>query len=114
MRARPKVVLFHPRVARPELHRMPWAVLVLAGNIDRDRVEVVIVDGGKEPDPIRALFDACDGALVCGISCFTGNQTVNALKAARALRRRFPALTLVWGGAHPSMYVKETIEDSNV
>lgn len=93
---------------------MPWPVLVLAGNIDRDRFEVKIVDGGKEPDPIRALFDACEGALLCGISCFTGNQTVNALKAARALRRRYPALPLVWGGAHPSMYTKETIEDVNV
>lgn len=114
MRARPKIVLFHPRVALPHLHRMPWSVLVLAGNIDRTRFDVVIVDGGKEPDPIRALFDACEGALCCGISCFTGNQTVNALKAARALRRRHPALPLIWGGAHPSMYVKETIEDVNV
>src|SRR5688572_8744538 len=108
---RQKIVLFHPRVTRPELHRMPWPILALGGNLDRDRFDVVLVDGGKEPDAIGALFAACEDALCVGISCFTGNQTVNALKAARALRRRFPALPLVWGGAHPSMYVRETIED---
>src|SRR5688500_5732188 len=70
-----------------------------------------MIDGGKEPDPIRKLIDAAASAKVVGISCFTGNQTVHALKAARALRRAHPALPLVWGGAHPSMYVKETLAD---
>ena len=70
-----------------------------------------MIDGGKEPDPIRKLIDAAAGAKVVGISCFTGNQTVHALKAARSLRRAYPALPLVWGGAHPSMYVKETLAD---
>src|SRR5688500_1211373 len=49
--------------------------------------------------------------MAVGISSFTGNQTVHALKAARALRRAHPALPIVWGGAHPSMYVKETLAD---
>jgi radical SAM superfamily enzyme YgiQ (UPF0313 family) len=113
-RSKTKIVLFHPRVSRPDLHRLPWSILQLAGNIDRERFEIVLVDGGKEPDAIGALVRAAEGARVAGISCFTGNQTVAALKAARALRRAHPALSLVWGGAHPSMYVRETIADPNV
>ena len=105
---KPRIVLFHPRVSRPEFHRLPWPILTLAGNLPRDRFDVVMIDGGKEPDPIRKLIDASEGAKVAGISCFTGNQTVHALKAARALRRAHPALPIVWGGAHPSMYAKET------
>lgn len=111
---RHRVVLFHPRVSRPEFHRLPWPILQLGGNLDPTRYEVVLVDGGKAPDPIRALNDAAEGASVVGISCFTGNQTVNAIKAARALRRRHPLVPLVWGGAHPSMYVEETLADANV
>ncbi len=106
-----KVVLFHPRVSRPEFHRLPWAILQLGGNLNPERYEVVLVDGGKEPDPIRAVIDAAQGAALVGISCFTGNQTVHAIKAARALRTAYPLLPLVWGGAHPSMYVKETLAD---
>src|SRR5205085_2397573 len=55
---RPRVVLFHPRVTRPELHRVPWAVLAVAGNLDRDRYDVVLIDGGKEPDAIGAVVEA--------------------------------------------------------
>jgi anaerobic magnesium-protoporphyrin IX monomethyl ester cyclase len=108
---KPRIVLFHPRVAAPEFHRLPWPILTLAGNLPRDRFEVVMVDGGKEPDPIKKLIDAAQGAKLVGISCFTGNQTVHALKAARALRRAHPALPIVWGGAHPSMHVEETLAD---
>ncbi len=111
---KPRIVLFHPRVSRPEFHRLPWPILALAGNLPRERFDVVMVDGGKEPDPIKKLLEAAHGALLVGISCFTGNQTVHALKAARALRRAQPALPLVWGGAHPSMYVKETLGDACV
>ncbi len=114
MPRRPKIVLFHPRVTRPELHRLPWSILQVAGNLDPERYELVLVDGGKAPDPERAIVDAAEGAAVVGLSCFTGNQTINALKAARALRRHHPFLPLVWGGAHPSMYVEETIRDPNV
>jgi radical SAM superfamily enzyme YgiQ (UPF0313 family) len=110
---KPKIVLFHPRVSQPDLHRLPWPILQLAGNLDRDRFEVALVDGGKAPDAIGALVAAAEGASVAGISCFTGNQTIAALKGARALRRAYPILPIVWGGAHPSMYVKETIEDPN-
>ncbi len=109
-----KVVLFHPRVTDPALHRLPWPILQLAGNLPTDRYEVALVDGGKEPDPIRALVDAAHGAAVVGISCFTGNQTINALAGARALRRAYPMLPLVWGGAHPSMHREQTLRDANV
>jgi radical SAM superfamily enzyme YgiQ (UPF0313 family) len=108
---RPRIVLFHPRVSRPEYHRLPWPILALAGNLPPDRFDVVLIDGGKEPDPIRMLTDAAATASLVGISCFTGNQTANALRAARALRSARPSLPIVWGGAHPSMYVKETLED---
>ncbi len=114
MARRHKIVLFHPRVARPDLHRLPWPILQLAGNLDPERYEVVLVDGGKLADPIRALVDACEGATALGVSCFTGNQTINALKAARAVRRAHPVVPIVWGGAHPSMYIEETIRDPNV
>jgi radical SAM superfamily enzyme YgiQ (UPF0313 family) len=114
VRSRKKIVLFHPRVTRPELHRLPWSVLQLAGNLDPARYDVELVDGGKEPDAIGRVVAAAEGALCVGISCFTGNQTVAALRAARALRRAHPTLPLVWGGAHPSMYVRETIEDPSV
>ena len=110
----PKIVLFHPRVARPDLHRLPWPILQLAGNLDPTRFEVALVDGGKLADPIRALVDAAAGAAAVGVSCFTGNQTINALKAARAVRRAHPTVPIVWGGAHPSMYIEETIRDPNV
>lgn len=111
---KPRVVLFYPRVASPEFHRLPWTLLALAGNLPPERYDVRLVDGGKEPDPIRAVVDAAAGAAVVGISCFTGNQTVNALKAARALRRAHPTVPLVWGGPHPSMHVEQTLADPHV
>jgi radical SAM superfamily enzyme YgiQ (UPF0313 family) len=113
-RVKPRVVLFHPRVAAPDLHRLPWSILQVAGNLDRNRFTPVLIDGGKERDPIGRLVQAAEGAALVGISCFTGNQTLHALKAARALRRAYPLLPLVWGGAHPSMYTTETLEDPHV
>jgi hypothetical protein len=41
---RPRVVLYNPRAV---FYTMPLALLALASALDREQVEVVIVDGGS-------------------------------------------------------------------
>ena len=54
---RPKIVLYNPQAV---FWTMPLALLAIASALDRDKYEVVIVDGRLEPPEtvIRQLDDA--------------------------------------------------------
>ena len=49
---KPRVVLYNPRAV---FYTMPLSLLALASALDRDKVDVVIIDGRLESDPVRAV-----------------------------------------------------------
>ena len=108
---RPRVVLYNPRAV---FYTMPLALIALASALRSADVDVVIIDGRLESDPITTVVDASDGALLLGMSVLTGAPIRDALAVARAVKARYPRCPVVWGGWHPSLFAEECLEDAAV
>lgn len=94
-----KVVLYNPRAV---FWTMPLALLAVGSALDRDKYEVVVVDGRL--DPPETLWHHLEDALCLGITVLTGAPLQDALETSRAARQRRPDLPIVWGGWHPSLF----------
>lgn len=97
------VLLVNPTITSPRNARWPLAVLSLAaalegrypwrildGNVDRDFIATALRIMAETP--IRAV----------GLSVMGGPQLRSAIAASKAIRARFPAVPIVWGGAFPT------------
>lgn len=108
---RPRVVLYNPRAV---FFTMPLALLALASALDRDAIDVVIIDGRLESDPVARVVAAADGALCVGITVLTGAPIHDALRVSRAVKAAHPQCTVVWGGWHPSLFPEECLEEPSI
>lgn len=108
---RPRVVLYNPRAV---FYTMPLALVALASALDRDRVDVDIVDGRLEADPVAAVVRAAEGALCVGVTVLTGAPIRDALAVSRAVRAAHPRCAIVWGGWHPSLFAAECLDEPSI
>ncbi|MDP8999488.1 MAG: B12-binding domain-containing radical SAM protein [Myxococcota bacterium] len=112
MRRRGKVVLYNPRCV---FWTMPLALIAVGSALDPAKYEVVIVDGRLEADPVTAVLQRLDADTLCvGITVLTGAPIRDALAVTRAIHAAHPALPIVWGGWHPSLFPVECLEEEGV
>ena len=93
---------------------MPLALVAIASALDRSRVDVVIIDGRLEHDPVRAVVEASRGALCLGVSVLTGAPIHDALAVSRAVKAARPECPVVWGGWHPSLFADQCLAEPSV
>ena len=93
---------------------MPLALVALASALDRLHVDVVIIDGRLEADPVRAVATAARGALCVGVTVLTGAPIHDALAVSRAVKAVAPECPVVWGGWHPSLFADECLAEPSV
>jgi anaerobic magnesium-protoporphyrin IX monomethyl ester cyclase len=108
---RPRVVLYNPRAV---FFTMPLSLVAIASALDRESVDVVIIDGRLEKDPVAAVVNAARGAVCVGITVLTGAPIHDALAVSRAVKSATPAMPIVWGGWHPSLFASECLDDPSV
>ena len=111
MTSRPRVVLYNPRAV---FYTMPLALVAIASALDRRQVDVVIIDGRLENDPLRAVVAASKGALCVGMSVLTGAPIHDALAVSRAVKAAEPGCPIVWGGWHPSLFADQCLGEPAV
>jgi radical SAM superfamily enzyme YgiQ (UPF0313 family) len=111
MRARRRVVLYYPKLAderrdpTPGSSVLPLPVLAVAGWPDADGYEVVLVDGNLYPqeEAHRRVVEACEGALLLGVTGILGYQVADGMWCCEKVRARHPRLPRVAGGWFPSV-----------
>jgi anaerobic magnesium-protoporphyrin IX monomethyl ester cyclase len=109
---RRKVVLYNPRCV---FWTMPLALVAVGSALDPSEYEVVIVDGRLEADPVAAVLRRIDARTICvGLTVLTGAPIRDALVVTRAVHSAHPALPIVWGGWHPSLFPAECLEEEGV
>ncbi len=109
---RPRVVLYNPRAV---FWTMPLALVAVGSALDRSRYDVVIVDGRLEADPVRTLLGLLDESAVClGITVLTGAPIRDALAVSRRVKECRPALPVVWGGWHPSLFPEQCLREQAI
>lgn len=109
---RRRVVLYNPRTV---FWTMPLALVAIGSALDRDRYDIVIVDGRLERDPVAAVLRWLDASTVClGVTVLTGAPIRDALEVTRAVQRTHPTLPIAWGGWHPSLFPEQCVREAGV
>jgi anaerobic magnesium-protoporphyrin IX monomethyl ester cyclase len=92
---------------------MPLALLAIGSYLDQNKYNVLIIDGRLEKDPMLKINEALKQNPVCfATTVLTGGPIKDALKISRAVKKQMPSLPIVWGGWHPSLFPKQTLDES--
>src|SRR5271154_3218235 len=100
----PRVLLINPTITSHRHARFPLAILSLSSALD-DKYESVIIDGNVNPDYLSTTLQAVGTGSVAavGLTVMGGPQLLSAIAVSKAIRARFPAVPIVWGGAFPTV-----------
>ncbi len=117
-----KIVLFLPHRADPargeafSADLLPLELLQIATGPAANGYEIVLIDAMIEPNYLKKVLDACEGALLFASSCILGYQVYDGYVVAKAVRERHPNLPIIQGGWFPSvtpeMYLNQGIADA--
>lgn len=96
---RHKVVLYNPKAV---FFTMPLSLIAIGSALDPEKYEVVIIDGRIHTP--ETLYHHLQDALCLGVTVLTGAPLRDALEVTRAAHAKYPALPIIWGGWHPSLF----------
>ena len=104
------IILYNPQSSPNKKPVLPMSLLALGAQLE-DAHDYRIIDGNLVSSGLEALSSAIDqyGADILGMTVMPGPQLTEALPIARALRQRYPDLTIVWGGYFPTMHAKPVL-----
>jgi radical SAM superfamily enzyme YgiQ (UPF0313 family) len=100
----PHVLLVNPTITSRRSARFPLAVLSLAASLEATYA-TTIVDGNVDRDFVATALAAMaqHAAVAVGITVMGGPQLVSAIAVSRAIRARFPAVPIIWGGYYATI-----------
>lgn len=112
-----KIILYSPASFKhvrewEKSKSVPIGLLAVASMIPLDKYDVKIYEGF--PDTQAELLDNLKDAVCVGISAMTGIQIYYGLQIASQVKKKYPDLTIVWGGYHPSIMPEQTVSNNNV
>jgi anaerobic magnesium-protoporphyrin IX monomethyl ester cyclase len=98
------ILLINPTITSRRSARFPLAVLNLSASLDGFYASSII-DGNIDRDFVASTLDmlAAGGVHAVGMSVMGGPQLRSAIVVSRAIRARFPAIPIIWGGHFPSI-----------
>jgi anaerobic magnesium-protoporphyrin IX monomethyl ester cyclase len=110
MSARQHVLLINPQIAKKRHARFPLAVLNLSASLD-EKYDSSIIDGNIDDAYIASTLRAIEqrGANAVGVSVMGGPQLRTAMAVSAAIRERFPAMPIIWGGHFPTICAEPTL-----
>lgn len=108
MSEKKKVLLYNPKAV---FFDMPLALLAIGSILDPERYEVVIIDGRIEENPLQLIKKHAPEAICFGVTVITGAPIKDALEVSAAVKTINPALPVIWGGWHTSLFPKEPLQD---
>ncbi|MFN7976243.1 MAG: radical SAM protein [Acidobacteriota bacterium] len=105
------VLLYNPKAP---YYAMPLALLAIASELAAKGFAPVIVDARIDPDPLRTISASAGEALYLGLTVLIGAPLADAIDLCRRVRQRWPALPIVWGGWHPSIFPALCVDEGPV
>ncbi len=106
----PKVLLINPpfNIARENYDSsLSVGLLSIASYLDSQGVAVEMVDGARQADYLNLIREKIGACAYAGVSVMT-TQIPGALQISRLIREANPACKIIWGGSHPTFFVRET------
>ena len=111
-----RIVLFSPRpAANAFFDGVPIALLAVSRLLEKEgKYDIRIVTASGKEDYLKKVVGLAKGAVCLGISSMTGYQIKDGLAVARAVKKKYPDLPIVWGGWHPTICPDQTMDSDLV
>ncbi len=105
------ILLYNPPSSAQRKAILPMSLLAL-GQILEGEFEYQILDGNRMADPLQELDQAIrrHGSTVLAVTVMPGPQLMDAVPTCREMKRRFPNLTIIWGGYFPTQHYEVCLE----
>jgi len=109
------LLLINPTITSRRSARFPLAVLNLSAALD-GRYASSIIDGNIDRDFVTTTLQTLAGGRVdaVGLSVMGGPQLRSAILVSKAIRARFPAIPIIWGGHFPSISAASALNEPYV
>jgi radical SAM superfamily enzyme YgiQ (UPF0313 family) len=108
------IILLNPKSAQFN-RRIPLSVLTVAAGLEGHH-EYEIVDENFDPDVEATLkhLIVSTNARYLGLTVMPGPQLGRAIHISRSMKKLFPHLTIIWGGAFPSVHTDTVLRSEYV
>jgi anaerobic magnesium-protoporphyrin IX monomethyl ester cyclase len=108
------IILLNPKSAKVN-RRIPLSILTVGAGLDGHH-EYEIVDENFDTSVERTLEGLIQGtgARYLGMTVMPGPQLVRAIQLSQVMKALFPELTIIWGGAFPSIHTETVLRSSYV
>jgi radical SAM superfamily enzyme YgiQ (UPF0313 family) len=108
------VVLFFPKSEEKDTILLPASVLMVAAPLVKAGYKVKIIDQRVDKNWKEILLkEVEEKPMVFGVSVLTGKQILNGLEVSRLVKQNSET-SIVWGGVHPSLLPKQTLENDYI
>jgi anaerobic magnesium-protoporphyrin IX monomethyl ester cyclase len=106
----PRTLLINPTITSRSSARFPLSLLHLCAGLDRQGSSEII-DGNVDRDLVGSTMRAMEhgGFDAVGISVMGGPQMAPSIEVSKAIRERFPATPIIWGGYFPTLYTETAL-----
>ncbi|MFH1786555.1 MAG: radical SAM protein [archaeon] len=108
------ITLVYPKTGMDEFARQPLSIMAVASPVINEGYSVEMVDTRVEDKYLEKVLASSKNGTVIGISAMTGTQISHGIRIAKAVREENPNIPIVWGGVHPSLLPKQTLEHEYV
>lgn len=104
-----KIVLYNPKAV---FYDMPLALMAIGSCFDKNKYEVIIIDGRLHDNPTEIIAKHLDQAICFGVTVLTGSPLKDALEVTQWVKKKHSSIPTIWGGWHPSLFATEILEDT--
>jgi radical SAM superfamily enzyme YgiQ (UPF0313 family) len=103
------IAFVNPRSARWN-HRIPLSLLAVASGIE-GKYDFHFLDENVDGEAVGKLAELIgdNGVRYIGLTVMPGPQLVRAVAISREIKRRFPGVTIVWGGTFPTIHTETVL-----
>lgn len=109
-----EVILFFPKSEEKDVVLLPASVLMVAAPLVQADYKVKIIDQRTDENWRKSLLDELKHKpLAFGVSALTGKQILNGLEASKLVKENSDT-PVVWGGVHPSLLPRQTLENKYI
>lgn len=116
-----KIIFIHPRVGYMGTQRnkpaSPLGILAAVSFLKRN-YEIIILDQRlfKSDRKFYTQLDKLlqEQPLYIGLSTYSGGMITFALEISKYIKEKTPSIPVVWGGVHPSLLPRQTLENKYV
>lgn len=111
-----RIVLFSPKTDfNYYFNGVPLSLLAISRFLyEEGGYDIKIISASPKEDYIQTILQLSDGAICFGVTSMTGYQIYDGLRAAKAVKEKYPNIPIVWGGWHPSICSTQTVSNPNV